>query len=162
MITQEQLKELLHYNPDTGIFSWLNGKPTGYVVGGLTDRGYRRIKVCGKLYRAHRLAWLYTNGLFPKDQIDHINGVKDDNRIINLRAATHAENQHNQKIPINNTSGFKGVSWNKIAGKWGSQIYIAGKRKHLGYFTDKVEAHKTYCAAADKYFGKFANYGVTV
>ena len=162
MITQEQLKELLHYNPNTGIFVWINGRTNGKVAGYINLTRYIDIRIDGKAYKAHRLAWLYVHGKFPDNLIDHINGVKDDNRIINLRPATHAQNLHNQKINIKNTSGLKGVYWHNINNKWIAKITVDGVSKYLGSFMDKHEAHKCYCAAADKYHGEFANYGVTV
>jgi len=78
MITQAGLKELLNYNPETGDFAWVKSKKP---AGGISSYGYRRIIIDGKEHKAHRLAWLYTHGVFPEDQIDHINGVRHDNRI---------------------------------------------------------------------------------
>jgi len=160
MVTQELLKKLLSYNPDTGVFTWV--KRNGNIAGCPTCRGYVRISICRKTYRAHRLAWLYTHGSFPDNQIDHINGVRNDNRIINLRQATNTQNQQNKKISINNTSGIKGVCWHKTENKWIARIYIGGKPKRLGCFHDKNEAAAAYQKAAKKYFGEFANNGVNV
>jgi hypothetical protein len=159
MITQSRLKELLNYNSDTGVFTWI--KRSGSVAGGLDKCGYIHIRVDYNLYFAHRLAWLYVYGLFPEDQIDHINRVKDDNRFTNLRPATKSQNQMNTPRRSDNKSGHKGVCWSKTAKKWNSGIRVDGKRKHLGSFNDKSDAILAYNSAADKYYGKFANYGVT-
>lgn len=149
MITQEELKSQLHYCPDTGIFTRLVANSrrvkVGDIAGCLNDRGYIAIKVDSKLYKAHRLAWLYITGNWPENYIDHINGVKNDNRIGNLRDVTSSENNQNQrKSCANNKSGLLGVSWYKAMNKWNAQIELDGKRTHLGYFTDKHEAHNAY------------------
>tara|TARA_R110000850_G_scaffold173515_1_gene299162 strand:- start:145 stop:654 length:510 start_codon:yes stop_codon:yes gene_type:complete len=163
MITQAELKELLTYNPETGIFNWLV-KPSNRVnisdaVGSITDEGYIRISIKSKRYRAHRLAWLYIYAEHPKNVIDHINHICDDNRIVNLREASRSQNGCNQGVNIANTSGLKGVYWNKSANKWHAQIRMSGKKKYLGYFTDKNEAYQAYCKAADEYHKEFANHG---
>ena len=152
MITQTELKQQLHYNPDTGIFTRLVAKcrrfKAGDIAGCLSPNGYILIGINGKLYRAHRLAWLYVYGKFPKDQIDHINGIKSDNRIANLRESTHAENMQNEIKPrSNNTSGYLGVSWDKNRGNFVTSISINGKNKHLGYFEIAAEAHQVYLEA---------------
>lgn len=92
-LTQEVLKSLLYYDPETGIFVWLvtrQRSPAGKEAGGYDEKGYRRICVNGTKVRAHRLAWLYMTGEWPEDQLDHINGLKDDNRFVNLREATNS------------------------------------------------------------------------
>ena len=150
MITQSRLKELLHYDPETGVFTWAvrrNGIRNGGVAGGLDAKGYRKIGVDGRLYLAHRLAWLYVHGVWPQAQMDHRNGVHDDNRISNLREATNAQNSQNRALHANNTSGFPGVTWFWQRRKWMSQITFDGKRKGLGYFDDPEEAHEAYLAA---------------
>ena len=157
MITQAELKDLLTYNPETGIFNWI--KRNGNIAGYTTVKGYVRILINYKLYPAHRLAWLYVNGSFPNKFIDHINHVCDDNRIINLREATVSQNSQNQTIRSCNTSGLKGVYWNKKANKWLAKIEFLGKSKYIGVFLDKNEAHQAYCKAADKYHKEFANHG---
>ena len=163
MLTQEQLKEFLSYDPDTGIFTWLkaacNSVRVGSVAGCLDTYGYIRIKRARKQYGAHRLAFLYMTGEFPVDQVDHINGVRNDNRWLNLRQATGSQNMSNQGKPITNTSGFKGVFWNKSAKKWLAQIGHMNRVIYLGLFTTPEAAHQAYIAAAEKFHGNFANVG---
>lgn len=143
-VTQEKLKELFRYAPDTGVFTRLVSVASmaraGDIAGNTDGQGYLRIRVEGKLYKAHRLAWLYTNGEFPQDQIDHINGVRDDNRIANLRAVNRTENMKNTKIRTDNTSGVLGVGWHKGTDKWLATINVKGVKKYLGYFTDIKDA----------------------
>jgi hypothetical protein len=150
MITQNYLKELLHYNPDTGLFTRLTsrgGAKAGAVAGGKHHSGYISIQVDGKLYAAHRLAWLYQFGHWPTDQLDHINGVCHHNAIANLRQATRSQNGQNTKMYNSNTSGFFGVSYYKASGKWLAKIKIGGKRKQLGYFNTPEEASEAYLKA---------------
>lgn len=151
MLTQSRLKELLDYDPDTGAFTWListNHKiKIGAMAGTVMSRGYRRIGFDGQYYRAHRLAWLYVHGEWPKDQIDHINGDPSDNRLINLREAVNYENGQNRKKGFNNSSGFIGVSWHSASRKWNARIQINKKVKSLGYFGDADAAYSAYLAA---------------
>jgi hypothetical protein len=148
-LTAARLQELLHYNPDTGIFTWRVARNQKAIVGSEAGhkeaKGYRSICIDGKDFKAHRLAWLYVHGRWPKAQIDHRNRVKDANWILNLREATNAENQMNTKTRSDNTSGIRGVYFDKNAGKWRAQAVIAGKRKALGSF-DTAE----HAAAARK------------
>lgn len=142
-ITQSKLKVLLNYDQETGIFTW-NVSPNGQVkagqVAGFLDvKGYLSIGVLGRVYKAHRLAWLYIHGHFPDDQIDHINGFKDDNRIANLRPANNQQNAINRGVRSDNKSGVKGVVWHKRDEKWSVNGKVNGKRIHLGYF-DTLEA----------------------
>ena len=161
MITQKELKELLHYDPETGVFMWVvlrQGVRNGGVAGSMSY-GYIRIKVKGRSYQAHRLAWLSIHGKWPKEQIDHINHIRDDNRIENLREATNQENQRNASMKKNNKSGITGVYWYKRDNKWLAYIMTGGKLINLGYFTDKFEA---ICArkSAEKKYGYHENHGV--
>ncbi len=162
MITQAGLKELLNYNPETGDFTWrvstANCIKVGSLAGSKDSYGYHKIAIKGKTYKAHRLAWLYTHGEFPKDVIDHINGVRDDNRIGNLRAVTAKENQRNQKKFVHNTSGVTGVHWHKTKKRWLARIFAEGRRIHLGSFVDlglAIEARKE----ADKLHNFHPNHG---
>jgi hypothetical protein len=159
-LTQERLKVLLHYDPETGIFTRLvqTGSRTrvGDVAGGVNVHGYRQVGVCGRLYYAHRLAWLYMTGEWPPHHTDHINGDRDDNRWPNLRLATHAQNLANSRKSKNNTSGLKGVSWDARKRKWFAQITVSRRHHFLGYFDDPTSAHGAYIDAAEKHFVQFA------
>ncbi len=153
-LTAERLRELLHYDPDTGVFTWINSSKirghcvkAGSVAGTKFGHKYVRIGFSGVRYYAHRLAWLYVYGFFPNEVIDHINGDGHDNRISNLRAATRAQNQQNMKIHKDNSSGFLGVSFHKNRGKWAARICIGSKPKHLGMFSTAEAAHKAYLLA---------------
>jgi hypothetical protein len=148
MLTQERLKELLHYDPDTGIFTNLTQRANCVkkgAVAGWNDNGYVRIEILGKNYRAHRLGWLYMYGAFPKKDVDHINGDRSDNRIANLREATDLQNGQNRHAPgKNNTSGYLGVSWSKRENKFIAQIRVNRKGRQLGFFDTAEEAHECY------------------
>ena len=161
LLSRDVLRSVLSYEPHTGLFRWKwrpgkagNSVAVGSVAGALNKWGYRRIKVNGRLYMAHRLAWFYTHGEWPYPEIDHINLNKDDNRIVNLRKATSSDNSHNSGKRTNNTTGLKGVV--RRGERWLSQISALGRRLHLGMFKTPEEAHAAYCAAADKYYGEFA------
>ena len=143
MIAQDELKNVLHYNPETGIFTWrVNRGPAkiGDVSGCPDKSGYIVIGLSGKRYKAHRLSWLYCYGEFPPSQIDHINRVKSDNRIANLRLATNAENKQNTSKQRNNTSGCTGVYFQKNGGKWIAYIKLNNRQIYLGIYNTKEEA----------------------
>jgi len=134
MITQHKLKELLLYSEKSGKFIRKLKKGTvklaGKEVGSKNNYGYVIVQIEGKNYLSHRLAWLYVYGEFPKDQIDHINHNKEDNRISNLREVTCAENCKNKKLNVKNISGCNGVCWDKHANKWRVELF----GKHIGLF----------------------------
>jgi hypothetical protein len=158
MITQSELKQILDYNPDTGIFTWkinCRNSKLGKVAGCMHHTGYICITINQKQYQLHRLAWLYMHGETPKNQIDHINCIKDDNRIINLRECTIKQNAFNRKISVTNTSGVKGISFNKHLKKW--TAYINGKG--LGYFSDINEAKDILMKKRIELHNEFANHG---
>ena len=150
-ITVETLRCLLDYDPKTGIFRWLVNRQRikmGAVAGTIDHYGYIVIMVNGTNLKAHRLAWLYTHGVWPEQQIDHINGVKADNRIANLRDVPQSMNQHNQvRTKKNNTSGFCGVSWEKRDKRWRAMIMVNGRKQHIGLFDTPEAAHAAYLAA---------------
>lgn len=151
-LTQQRLKELLSYDPETGLFINLTQRrpqaKIGSVAGCKNNNGYIRIMIDGKLYQSHRIAWLYVYGELPENDLDHINEIKDDNRICNLRLDTNQENPHNISRPqVNNTSGFRGVSWHKWNKKWVARIKLNGKTQHLGFFDTAKEAHEAYLKA---------------
>lgn len=160
-LTCEELRRIILYDPQTGSFTWkvaaARRVKVGGPAGGKSGR-YVCIRIHGRLYRAHRLAWLYVTGQWPKDQVDHINGVEDDNRFLNLREATNTENQRNRKKKKDNTSGFKGVCFVKSKRLWMASIVVQRKSINLGYFRAPEDAHRAYCAAAKKYHGQFANF----
>ena len=161
-LTENILKKLLHYNPETGVFIWLKS-PTkshpylkGREAGSVNRRGYRRIKINGRGYYAHRLAFLFMTGEWPKTrEIDHINKNPFDNKWANLRECTVSENQRNVKVRIDNTSGHKGICWHKKEKKWHSRITVNGIRKFLGSFPTLQEAVKARSQAELEFFGEF-------
>jgi hypothetical protein len=137
--------ERLSYDSRTGIFKWKSRAaphvPKGSKAGSLDkSSGYVRIIISGRKYRAHRLAWLIVYGSFPPEQIDHINGIKHDNRIINLRAVTNAENSRNKSLCISNKSGHTGICYNKKTNKWKAAIGSNYKNVYLGSFENKEDA----------------------
>jgi len=167
MLTQDRLKQLLHYNPDTGDFRWLErpGNPTGWhksregtVAGRVMKRRipYLQIRVDDRQYYAHRLAFLYMTGEWPEHYVDHIDGDGLNNRWDNLRGATNAQNQHNAKNWSTNTTGFKGVCFAKDTGKYQAQITQNKKAIYLGQYDTPEEAHAAYRGAAELLRGEFA------
>lgn len=158
-LTQKYLKSVIHYDPKTGYFTRLKAAPrcnVGDIAGTLTN-GYVSISVKNKLYRAHRLAFLYMNGKWPKNDIDHINQIKDDNRWENLRDCTCSQNLANVGPQINNTSGYKGVCWHKARNKWQAQIRFKGKQIYLGVYYDIKNAAIAYNIKAKELLGDFAH-----
>jgi hypothetical protein len=129
------------------------GEISGWVE---SITGYRHICIDGCTYKAHRLAYLYMTGEWPKDQIDHINMDKNDNRWGNLRAATRSQNMANTRARTDNISGFKGVVWMKRQHEWAARIGVNGKQIHLGYFDKPHVAYAAVCVASRKHFGDFA------
>jgi hypothetical protein len=162
MITQEELKELLNYNSETGVFTWKVSPArqvfSGDIAGTKRKDGYIQIKVKNKLILSHRLAWIYMYGYLPK-YIDHINGQRDDNRIINIREVSNQQNSLNSKISKNNTSGIKGVYWDKSRNKWTVRLSIDGKCKFFKRFDDIDLAKLVIEEVRNKYHGKYANHG---
>tara|TARA_R110000868_G_C10972546_1_gene770392 strand:+ start:32155 stop:32631 length:477 start_codon:yes stop_codon:yes gene_type:complete len=138
MLTHERLKEKLYYNPETGAFTHLTQNRSH--CGSLNPKGYIRIKVDNKGYLAHRLAWMYVNGKMPPDEIDHINHIKNDNRLSNLREASAEENNRNKKKSQKNKSGFTGVFCNKSKKKWIAQVMVNRECRHLGSFDSLIDA----------------------
>ena len=153
----ERLREALSYSPDTGKFHWKvaagsRAKP-GDEAGSIDAvTGYLIIGIDGTLQLGHRLAWAIHHGRWPDDEVDHENRIRSDNRMVNLREATHAQNMKNRNTPKNNTSGLMGVSWHKRAGKWRATL----GQKHLGLFDDPAEACAARQAAERSAYGQFA------
>ena len=178
-LTAEYVRQILDYNPETGEFRWKertpemfedtsqrsknnrcaiwNGRYAGSIAGGINGVGYRFVWVDRRRpYLAHRLAWLYMIGEWPKNEIDHIDGDSLNNRFSNLREATRSENEHNTGVRSNNTSGYKGVCWNGKASKWQSQIMVRRRKIYLGIFDRIEDAAAAYAKAARELHGDFA------
>ena len=160
-LTVTHLRQVLDYSQDTGIFRWKilnkyyhNGsRKVGDIAGGFDGKGYTWIRIDGKIYPAHRLAWFYVYGAWPKDQIDHINLNKSDNRIGNLREADSRQNRANSKP--RSSSGLKGAHFSKHHRLWRSGIIYKDKRVDLGFYKTAREAHLAYMAVAKKLYGEF-------
>lgn len=158
--TKNELDALLSYDGGTGVFRWLSqpkfsAVPVGSIAGCLKQDGYVHITIDRRTYRAHQLAWVITYGSWPSAKIDHDDGDQSNNRIANLRLATHAQNMQNATIRRDNTSGFKGVSWMKSARKWSARIRANGEMHYLGLFSTAEEAYKAYRARALTLHGAF-------
>ena len=155
-LTAEHLRSILHYSPETGIFtrkiSTAHRVKVGDAAGCPRGDGYLQIAVLSRRYLVHRLAWLYVYGVWPEDQLDHVNRVRTDNRISNLREVTNKQNHQNKSKSSNNTSGHPGVVWHKRASKWQAQIMHNYKLIHLGYFSILEEAIAARKAAEKIYW----------
>ena len=154
-LSAERLRERVLYDPDTGVMTWRKsyfasriGKPLGYTS---PTTGYRATHMDGRLWPMHRLIWLYVHGRWPADQIDHINGQRADNRLCNLREATHAQNCAN--IGFWRGRPIKGVTFTR--GRWQAQIRVGGKNIYLGLFDTEEEASAAYFAKAREVKGEF-------
>lgn len=156
MLTQQQLKEYLEYR--NGHLWWIKKSARcikiGQQFGSYHDKGYRQGWFKGKMYKEHRLIWLIVYGRLPDKDLDHINGVKDDNRIGNLREATKSENLYNKK-GIGGSSKYKGVSFNKQLQKYVAYASLNKKRYHLGTFECEIAAAKAYDEFANRNFGNY-------
>ncbi len=159
--SQEYLKSVLSYCPETGEFKWLprankrgirDGAKTGYT----DNLGYLRINLQGTPRLAHRIAWVMVHGECLSTDIDHINGNPSDNRLSNLRAATHTQNQRNQKLRKDNTSGHKGVYWCAALKKWAAYINHGGKMRIIGYFREIEAAAQARQNTEREVFQEFA------
>ncbi len=159
-VSADRLRLLLSYEPSTGQFRWNESRgrvASGDRAGSRGRIGYELIRIDGRAYLSHRLAWLYVHGQWPEcDELDHINGVRSDNRISNLRLATFSQNRANSRTHTDNASGFKGVSLDRRRGKWQAQICCDYKKKHLGYFSTREDAYLAYARAANESFGEYA------
>jgi hypothetical protein len=154
ILSQARLKELLHYSPETGVFTWRVTRNqfvlAGGIAGAIDTHGYRQIKIESKLYLAHRLAFFYQTGEWPKGEVDHVNRLKNDNSFFNLRVVTRGLNEQNKLEQKNNKSGHRGVSWCNTHKRWIVQIGHNGKRSKVGYFVDFDRACKAYQEFASK------------
>ena len=151
----EYLRRMILYNPETGDLVWKE-RPAmrikaGTLAGNINSGGYLSVQVKGKKRPAHRIAWFLYYGTWPKNDIDHINGIKTDNRIVNLRDVASVVNFQNQRKPRkNNKSGFLGVS--KKGNRWVAQIQVDGRRTHLGSFEKPEDAYASFLEARRKFY----------
>jgi hypothetical protein len=140
MVAINRLRELLNYDPETGVLTWRETRGgnavKGQMAGTLHINGYTYIVIERKKYMAHRLAWRHVHGEWPEGEVDHINRQKSDNRLTNLRVVDHSTNNKNKYPQSNNTSGCPGVYWSAIRNKWVAQIAINGRTTHLGIFAE--------------------------
>lgn len=155
VLQAEEVRQLLHYNPDTGNLTWLprheshfmsvgsckrwNARYAGQLAGSIESNGYIDVAIFNVLYKAHRIAWLIHHGEWP-DVVDHVNRIKSDNRLVNLRSVTQSVNMQNATMRSDNTSGHVGVAWYKSTNKWRARIKIEGRDVHLGLFDTFWEA----------------------
>ena len=155
------IQDYLNYDPDTGNITWSYGRGNGVkkdtIAGYINDSGYRHIKFKGKLYLAHRICWFLYYGKEPDLQIDHINHVRDDNRIVNLREVSNLDNHHNKSKNANNTSGYTGIAL-QPSGNWRAYITIKGKYKNLGTYKDINDAI-TARKEEEEFYGFHSNHG---
>lgn len=160
MITAERLREVVTYDPTTGVFRWrekISKKVrVGAVAGNTCGDGRPYIRIEGRNYVAARLAWLYVRGTWPAADIDHVDGNHADNRLCNLREATRAQNMANKRRHKNCSSGVKGVEFHKLTGRWVARIRCNNVRRYIGIYDTKEEAASAYWLAAKETFGEFA------
>lgn len=167
-LTAEFVRSILDYGEQSGEFRWRerttaprewNTRYAGTIAGSINALGYRQINISGTLYYAHRLAWLAMTGEWPTNEIDHKDLDKANNRFTNLREATHGENGRNRRAYASNTSGAKGVCWDKSRKKWLVSIQVDGKQTSLGRFETMEEAIKARKDGAMRLHGDFARIG---
>ena len=154
MIEHSELLKQLSYDPTTGIFTRIKSCPgfkVGKIVGCKRKDGYLVTTFQKKFFYVHRLAWFYVYKEMPSDLIDHINGIRNDNRIENLRVVTHPQNAQNAKHHKDNKSGLKGAYWHKANKNWRSSILVNGKKIDLGSFKSAIDAHQAYVEASKKH-----------
>lgn len=168
----ETLPALLDYDPDSGKLFWKsrpiemfkskrgfstwNSRFAGNEAFTASTNGYRVGPVNYKLCMAHRVVWAMTYGYWPEYDVDHINGDRADNRLVNLREASRSENNCNSGVRSDNSSGYRGVSWHSQYGKWEARIYADCVKHHLGYFSTKEDAHSAYVKASKELHGEFS------
>jgi|HubBroStandDraft_6_1064221.scaffolds.fasta_scaffold04429_5 hypothetical protein len=161
-LTQDALRRIIDYDPDTGIFTWrIQARPqtsVGSRAGYPKEHGYRVIGIGQREYYEHRLAWLYTVGTWPRAQIDHINMDRADNRWVNLREATQGENHRNKRAYKNNTSGFKGVFFHKPTAKYLGIVTRDGVSYSTRYFAEPEQANAAVCALRQRVHGEFTRH----
>lgn len=154
-MNQQDLQALLHYDQHTGLFHWRISKgrsKSGAVAGSIEGDGYLEIKINKKRYKAHRIAFLYMTGSMPEHEIDHINGIRTDNRWSNLRQVTRKQNGENLKLHSTNSSGFRGVCFNKSCGKFQAGVRHNKKLHYIGLFDTAEQAAKAVQAKRAELF----------
>jgi len=159
MLTARRLQELLSYDPGTGLFTWkvtFSRAKLGKVAGSFDSDGYHKIQIDGRVYRGHRLAWLYMTGEWPESEIDHRDLDRSNNRWDNLRPATHSQNQMNTRP--RGVSGIKGVRWHGRDRVFRATIWLNGRAVQLGAFATAEAAAAAYAVAARQHFGEFARF----
>jgi hypothetical protein len=153
-ISAQEVRELLDYDPATGVFTWRKDRrgkaKVGDRAGSVVDGGYTLISINDRLYKAHRLAWLLVHGEWPAVHIDHINRDGSDNRISNLRLVSDAENAQNVVAQKNSKTGIRGVSWKKSSGKWCAQVSKNRKIAYIAYFDNIADAERAVIEARRK------------
>lgn len=155
-LTQDFLKSVLTYDPATGDFQWVALRTKNATRAGTLDRGYWRIRIRGRAYKAARLAWLYMTGEWPIDRFpDHRNLVRSDDRWANLRLATYGQNNANKGVPSNNSSGAKGVHWDHAKRRYRARLMVNGRRKCIGSFHTLEAASSAYLAAVSEALGEY-------
>lgn len=164
-LTAEEVREFFDYNPETGILTWIKcpsnkcSNKSRFINGpaGTSDnKGYLIVKVRGKIYKQHRVVWLWMTGAWPSKHLDHKDCNPSNNRWENLREATYRENRLN--VRKCGRSGLKGASWSTAGQRWKSSIRVNGRRIHLGYFDAAQDAHLAYVEAAKEHYGEFARW----
>lgn len=154
--TQEELKSIFEYNPESGVVKWKDGVSNmvkGSVAGCINKSGYKIVTIKGKSFRLQRMIWIFMFGYIPSGYfIDHINGNKTDNRLQNLRLATNSQNQQNRPAPKNSSSGYRGVTYHKAVNKWMARICHKGQRKTIGFYDSPEDAYEAYKAEAKNLF----------
>lgn len=146
-LTKDAVLTVFEYHAESGVFMRRKSHGAclaGVPAGAINKKGYRQISVNNKLYYAHRLVWLVETGEFPIGVLDHINRIKDDNRIANLREVSHKQNMENTGTYAHNTSGYKGVFWDLQAKKWQARVNHNGKQIFAGRFDNVYDAHQAY------------------
>lgn len=175
VVSVEYLRECFMLDTSTGVLYWKsrpahhfvsnasykmwNTRYAGEVASCIKTNGYVGVTVLKKSYQAHRVVWAITSGVWPTGDLDHINGLKSDNRYCNLRYATESQNGFNRVLGKNSTTGYKGVSYDKQTKRYKAKIKISGRSISIGMFDTPKEAHDAYCTRAEKEAGVFFNKG---
>lgn len=160
-LTADEVRRLLSYDPETGSLHWKDhkrrcyiGKPAGYV----SKDSYAKVKIRARIYMAHRLIWLIMTGEWPKEQIDHRDLNRSNNRWANLREATRAQNGYNREVFSTTATKLKGAYKAPFGSGYVAAIRVNKKLKRIGLFRTPEEAHAAYCVAAQKFAGEFARF----